>query len=37
MRLGKTVRPDNIPIEVWKCLADKGKEWLTNLIKMTLL
>ncbi|KAH1211080.1 LINE-1 retrotransposable element ORF2 protein [Glycine max] len=28
---GKAVGPDNIPIEVWKTLGDRGLEWLTKL------
>jgi len=31
MSSGKAVGPDNIPIEVWKSLGDKGIAWLTNL------
>ncbi|KAH1202990.1 RNA-directed DNA polymerase from mobile element jockey [Glycine max] len=31
MSNGKAVRPDNIPIEVWKTLGDRGLEWLTKL------
>ncbi|KAL5176375.1 LINE-1 retrotransposable element ORF2 protein [Glycine soja] len=27
----KAVGPDNIPIEVWKTLGDRGLEWLTEL------
>jgi len=28
---GKAVKPDNIPIEVWKSLGDRGIVWLTKL------
>jgi len=31
MSTGKAVGPDNIPIEVWKSLGDRGIVWLTNL------
>jgi len=31
MSSGKAVGPDNIPIEVWKSLGDRGIVWLTNL------
>ncbi|KAL5195414.1 Craniofacial development protein 2 [Glycine soja] len=31
MSNGKAVGPDNIPIEVWKTLGDRGLEWLTEL------
>ena len=31
MSSGKTVGPDNKPIEVWKSLGDRGIVWLTNL------
>ncbi|KAL5131607.1 putative RNA-directed DNA polymerase from transposon BS [Glycine soja] len=31
MSNGKAVGPDNIPIEVWKTLGDRGLEWLTKL------
>ncbi|RZB79100.1 DnaJ-like subfamily C member 7 isoform B [Glycine soja] len=31
MSNGKAVGPDNIPIEVWKTLGDRGFEWLTKL------
>ena len=30
MSNGKAVGPDNIPIEVWKSLGDRGIVWLTN-------
>ncbi|KAL5135334.1 putative RNA-directed DNA polymerase from transposon BS [Glycine soja] len=31
MSNGKAVGPDNIPIEVWKTLGNRGLEWLTKL------
>ncbi|KAH1250174.1 LINE-1 retrotransposable element ORF2 protein [Glycine max] len=31
MSNGKAVGPDNIPIEVWKTLGDRGLGWLTEL------
>jgi len=31
MSSGKAVGPDNIPIEVWKSLGDRGIMWLTKL------
>jgi len=31
MSSGNAVGPDNIPIEVWKSLGDRGIVWLTNL------
>jgi len=31
MSSGKAVGPDNIPIEVWKSLGDRGIVWLTKL------
>ena len=31
MKNGKAVRPDNIPIEVWKSLGKKGISWFTKL------
>jgi len=30
MSSGKAVGPDNIPIEVWKSLGDRGIVWLTT-------
>ena len=27
----KAVGPDQIPIEVWRCLGDEGLRWLTSL------
>ena len=31
MKTRKTVGPDEIPIEVWKCLGEFGIKWLTKL------
>jgi len=31
MKSGKAVGPDLIPMEIWKCLGEKGLEWLTEL------
>jgi hypothetical protein len=31
MKSRRAVGPDGIPIEAWKCLGEKGLEWLTNL------
>jgi len=31
MKVGKALGPDEIPIEVWKCLGDKAITWLTKL------
>jgi len=31
MKAGKALGPDNIPIEVWRCLGDVGITWLTKL------
>ena len=32
MKIKKTVGPDNIPTETWKCLGREGIEWLTKLL-----
>ncbi|XP_021995870.1 uncharacterized protein LOC110893056 [Helianthus annuus] len=34
MGRAKAVGPDNIPIEVWKCLENEGVQWLTNLFNL---
>jgi hypothetical protein len=31
MKIGKTLGPDDIPIEVWRCLGDITIVWLTKL------
>ena len=33
---GRAVGPDDIPIEVWKCLGEKGITWLTKLFNEIL-
>ena len=33
---GKAMGPNNIPIEVWKCLGGKGIIWLTKLFNEIL-
>ena len=34
MGRAKVVSPDNIPIEVWRCLGEEGIQWLTNLFNV---
>lgn len=34
MGRAKAVGPDQIPIEVWRCLGDVGEQWLTNLFNI---
>ena len=34
MGKGKAVGLDEIPIEVWKCLAEHGVRWLTALFNV---
>ena len=34
MGRAKTVGPDNIPIEAWKCLGEDGLQWLTTLFNL---
>ena len=29
MSNGKVEGPDQVPVEVWKCLGEEGLEWLT--------
>ena len=36
MTSGKTVGPDGIPIEVWKCMGEKSVLWLTKLFNEIL-
>jgi len=31
---GKAEGPDQIPVEVWKCLGEEGLEWLTELFNV---
>ena len=34
MKSAKAMGPDGIPIEVWRCLRDRTKVWLTKLFKL---
>jgi len=36
MKIGKTLGPDGIPIEAWKCMGDDGLSWLTKLFNKIL-
>ncbi|KAK9099195.1 hypothetical protein Syun_026240 [Stephania yunnanensis] len=36
MKIGKACGPDEIPIEVWKCLGEIGLIWLTKLYNKIL-
>ncbi|KAK3541849.1 hypothetical protein QTP86_008058 [Hemibagrus guttatus] len=36
MKSGKAVGPDDIPVEVWKCLAEAAVEFLTSLFNRVL-
>ncbi|KAK3511055.1 hypothetical protein QTP70_029373, partial [Hemibagrus guttatus] len=36
MKSGKAVGPDDIPVEVWKCLGEAGVEFLTSLFNRVL-
>ena len=36
MKKGKAVRPDDIPVEAWKCLEEIGVKLLTNMINTIL-
>ncbi|KAK3519564.1 hypothetical protein QTP86_015307, partial [Hemibagrus guttatus] len=36
MKNGKAVGPDDIPVEVWKCLGEAAVEFLTSLFKRVL-
>jgi len=31
MKSGKAVGPDDLPIEVWRCIGEVGVQWLTRL------
>ena len=35
-RIGKAVGPDDIPVEVWKCLGETALEFLTKLYNRTM-
>jgi hypothetical protein len=37
MKTDKTFGPDNIPIEVWRCLRDITIVWLTKLFNIIFL
>ena len=34
MKGGKSMGPDGIPIEVWRCLGDRAIVWLTKLFNL---
>jgi hypothetical protein len=34
MKIGKTLGPDDIPIEIWRCLEDVVIVWLTKLFNI---
>jgi hypothetical protein len=34
MKIDKTLEPDDIPIEVWRCLRDVAIVWLTKLFNI---
>ena len=36
MKNGKVVGPDDIPVEVWKCLGEIALEFLTKLYNRTM-
>ncbi|KAK3515599.1 hypothetical protein QTP70_024608 [Hemibagrus guttatus] len=36
MKSGKAVGPDDIPVEVWKCLGEAAVEFLANLFNRVL-
>ena len=36
MKNGKAVGPDDIPVEVWKCLGESALEFLTKLYNRTM-
>ena len=36
MKTGKTVRPDDIPVEAWKCLGELAINFLTRLFNKIL-
>ena len=37
MKLGRALGPDDIPIEVWKCLGDVGVSWLTKIFNKIIV
>ena len=36
MKNGKAVGPDDIPVEVWKCLGESALKFLTKLYNITM-
>jgi len=36
MKVGKAIDPDNIPVEIWKSLGEKGLECLTSFFNVIL-
>ena len=36
MKNGKAVRPDDLPMEVWKCLGESALEFRTKLYNITM-
>ena len=36
MKNGKAVGPDDIPVEVWKCLGESALKFLTKLYNRTM-
>ena len=37
MKKGKAVGPDELPVEVWKCMGEMGIEFLTKLFNRLLV
>ena len=37
MKKGKAVRPDELPVEVWKCMGKMGIKFLTRLFNRLLM
>ena len=37
MKKGKAVGPDEVPVEVWKCMVEMGIEFLTRLFNRLLM
>ena len=37
MNIGKTVGPNDIPVEVWKCLGESVLEFLTKLYNINCI
>jgi len=36
MKVGKVIGLDNIPVEIWKSLGEKGLEWLTSFFNVII-